>query len=300
MFDKLGIVTNIWAHRIEAGDRFEDLVALFRKNGFQHMELRDGDYLRQSEFGEFLGKIEAAMAHYTDDQWKTICDTLANNQPYGDLLGPEDQSLFARIGEFNEKTTDIVFSYAMAHPWHVPPENAEADNHRIVQAKKLAYFLYPDQARLRLVDPEFGGEVDTASTVANLKRYQELLPNYLLTLAVENAQKSATITLDLAVKGDVKLAYDEANTFRTDGDALNPPDAFWNAVGMDVLTSVHIKQKTAEGISAQIGNGYVDFEAILNRLKTGGYTGDLLLENAPTDDPLQNAIKSRECLLSIS
>ena len=300
MFDKLGIVTNIWAHRLEAGDRFEDLEAVFRKNGFQHMELRDGDYLRHTEFGEFLGKIEAAMAHYSDDQWKTICDTLANIQPCGDLLKPEDLSLFSKMGEFKEKTSNIVFSYAMAHPWHVLPENAEADNHRIVQAKKLAYFLYPDQARLRLVDPEFGGEVDTASTVANLKRYLGVLFNYPLILAVENAQKPATVTLDLALKGGVKLAYDEANTFGDDGEALNPPDAFWDAVGMDVLTSVHIKQRTAAGISTQIDDGYVDFRVILSRLKTGGYAGDLLLENAPTDDPLQDAIKSREFLSSIS
>ena len=131
MFEKLGIVTNIWADRLDAGDPFEDLAALFRENGFLHMELRDGDYLRESEFGEFIGNIEDAMAHYADEQWKTICDTLAKNQASDDLVKPEDRALFARIGGFKEKTGDIVFSYAMAHPWHIPPQNTESDHLRI-------------------------------------------------------------------------------------------------------------------------------------------------------------------------
>ncbi len=74
MFEKLGIVTNIWTKRLEAGDRFEDLVRTFRENGFKYMELRDSDEFRVNEFGQFLQAIETAMEGYTDAQWKTICD----------------------------------------------------------------------------------------------------------------------------------------------------------------------------------------------------------------------------------
>ena len=94
----------------------------------------------------------------------------------------------------------------------------------------------------------------------------------------------------------MKLAYDEANTYGIDGIPVNPPEAFWDAVKIDSLASVHIKQKTAEGITPEICDGYVDFKAILGRLKTGGYDSDLLLENAPTDRPLEDAVKSREYL----
>ncbi len=300
MFEKLGIVTNIWAERLERGDRFEDLLTLFYKNGFEHMEIRDGDYLRQSGFGEFLHHIEAAMTRYTDAEWKAICEDIAVSQPSSNLIKAEDHAVFGHAKELFKSATGIVFSYAMAYPWHVLPDTIEVDNQRIARAKKLAYFFCPNQARLRLVDPEFSGEVDTSATIVNLKRYGGVLPNYSLILAVENAQLTAPLTLNLAAQGGVLLAYDEANTFKTDGTSLTPPADFWNAVRMDLLTSVHLKQKTSDGVTTQINDGYVDFKAILKRLKKDGYSGDLLLENAPTDEPLHDAVKSREYLLSIS
>jgi len=77
--------------------------------------------------------------------------------------------------------------------------------------------------------------------------------------AVENALQPATVTLDLAVQGGALLTYDEANTYRPDGTTLNVPEAFWNAVEMENLTSVHFKQKTADGVLSQVGDGFVDF-----------------------------------------
>jgi sugar phosphate isomerase/epimerase len=300
MFEKLGIVTNIWAKCLERGDRFEDLLALFYKNGFKHMEIRDGDDLRRSEFGEFLGGIEAAMARYTDAEWNVIGEKIAVSHSSSNLIKTEDHALFDHAKEFFEMAAGVVFSYAMAHPWHVPPDAIDADNRHISQAKKLAYFFCPNQPRLRLVDPEFSGEVDASTTIANLNRYREILPDYPLVLAVENAQLSAPLTLDLARQGGVLLAYDEANTFNTDGTSRTPPADFWDAVRVDFLTSVHLKQKTSEGVTYQIQDGYVDFKAILKRLKKDGYHGDLLLENAPTDQPFQDAVQSREYLSKIS
>ncbi len=47
--EKLGVVSTIWAKCLSAGDRFEDLVLRFGKEGFLDIEIRDGDYLRNSE-----------------------------------------------------------------------------------------------------------------------------------------------------------------------------------------------------------------------------------------------------------
>lgn len=67
---------------------------------------------------------------------------------------------------------------------------------------------------------------------------------------------------------------------------------------MTDLTSVHFKQKTEAGVLSEVSDGYVDFRAIAEHLKTLHYTGDLLLENTPTAHSLRDALRSRAYLLS--
>ena len=67
---------------------------------------------------------------------------------------------------------------------------------------------------------------------------------------------------------------------------------------MTDLTSVHFKQKTEAGVLSEVSDGYVNFRAIAEHLKTGNYTGDLLLENTPTAHSLQDALRSRAYLLN--
>ena len=299
MFEKLGIVTNIWAKRLEAGDSFEDLTGRFHENGFNHMEVRDGPYLRNTEFGRFLDTIEAAMQRYSDPQWKMICDNKEQLRSSTSLFNPEDQALFFRIEDFAAQTADVTFSYAMEHPWMNPPENMESDNAKIIQAKKLAYLLCPTTARLRFVDTRFAGPVDDAAAIANLKRYRSLLKDFPVILCIEHSKVSATRTLELVKQGGVLLAYDEANIYDVDGSTLNSPGEFWSMAKTDDFASVHIKQKTESGVLPGIEDGFVDFKTMLQYLKKGGYTEDLLFENAPSDQPLQNAIQSREYLLNL-
>ena len=294
MFEQLGIVTNIWAEEIENGARFDELMVEFGANGFKDMEVREGDYLRNSEFGKLVQHLEAAMSAYTDTEFKTICDAIWTEQPYES----QHATLFEEIAAFTKKASGLTLSYAMSHPWLSPPIDSETDAQQIIKAKKLAYLLCPKRARLRLVDLDTEGEVDASGAVANLKRYKGLLPDYPMIFAVENARQTATLTLKLAVAGGVKLTYDETNTYRADGTAVNPPDEFWTAVSMTDLTSVHFKQKTEAGVLSEIGDGFVNFRAIAEHLKTRGYTGDLLLENTPTVHSLQDALRSREYLLS--
>ena len=292
MFEKLGIVTNIWSAEMESGARFDELIVEFGANGFKDMEVREGDYLRNSEFGERIERLESAMADYTDAEYKTICDAIWGKQPYE----TKHATLFTEIAAFIEKASGLTLSYAMSHPWLSSPKDSEADTQQIVKAKKLAYLLCPAQPRLRLVDLDTEGDIDASAAIANLKRYDALLPDFPMVFAVENARQTATLTLKLAVAGGAKLTYDETNTYRADGTTVNPPDEFWGAVKMTDLTSVHFKQKTEEGVLSEVGDGFVDFRAIAERLKTQDYTGDLLLENTPTAHSLQDALRSREYL----
>ena len=295
MFEKLGIVTNIWTQEVEKGARFDELMMEFGANGFKDMEVREGDYLRNSAFGELVQQLESAMSAYTDTEFKTICDALWTGQSYE----TKHPTLFEEVARFAEKASGLTLSYAMSHPWLSPPNDSEADTQQIVSAKKLAYLLCPARARLRLVDLDSEGDIDESAAIANLKRYKALLPDYPMIFAVENARQTATLTLKLAVAGGVKLTYDETNTYRADGTTMNPPDEFWGVVKMEDLTSVHFKQKTEDKVLSEVGDGFVDFRAIGEHLKTQDYTGDLLLENTPTAHSLQDALRSREYLLSL-
>ena len=294
MFEKLGIVTNIWAEEIENGARFDDLMVEFGANGFKDMEVREGDYLRNSEFGELIQQVEAAMPAYTDAEFRTICDVVWTEKPYQ----TEHRTLFETVASFARKASGLTLSYAMSHPWLSPPTDSEADTQQIIKSKKLAYLLCPQRPRLRLVDLDTEDDIDALAAIANLKHYAALLPDYPMIFAVENARQTATLTLKLAIAGGAKLTYDETNTYRANGTTLNPPNEFWGAVKMADLTSVHFKQKTEDGVLSVVGDGFVDFPAIAGHLKTQGYTGDLLLENAPTSHSLQDALRSRAYLLS--
>ncbi len=293
MFEKLGIVTNIWAEEINNGARFDALMVEFGANGFTDMEVREGDYLRNSEFGELVEQIESAMPAYTDTEFKVICDAVWTEKPFQ----TEHRPLFEAFADFTRKAEGLTLSYAMSHPWLSSPTDSEADTQQIIKAKKLAYLLCPERPRLRLVDLNTEGDIDEPAAIATLKHYAALLPDCPMIFAVENARQTATLTLKLAVAGGAKLTYDETNTYRADGTTLNEPDEFWAAVKMADLTSVHFKQKTEDGVLSVVGDGYVDFRAIVGHLKTRGYTGDLLLENTPTLHALQDAIQSRAYLL---
>ncbi len=299
MFEKLGIVTNIWAKEVENGARFDDLMVEFGANGFRDMEVREGDYLRNSEFGSLINELEDAMLEYSDNEFKSICDAVWNGTT-ASSFNPNDTKhpkLFKEIARFVKKALGLTLSYAMSHPWLSIPSDVQVDNQKIVIAKKLAYMLCPARARLRLVDLDTEGEIYENVAIDNLIRYNTILPEYPMIFAVENARQSATLTLKLAVAGDAKLTYDETNTYFADETTINPPEEFWGEVKMDDLTSVHFKQKTEMGVLSEVRDGFVDFKSIAQHLQSGNYTGDLLLENAPTTQSLSDAMNSREYLL---
>ena len=82
MFVKLGIVTNCLAKRLADKDSFEKLIGDFARNGFMHIEIRDGSYLRQSDFGATLQELETVMQHYNNTEWQKLCVALHHRTPH--------------------------------------------------------------------------------------------------------------------------------------------------------------------------------------------------------------------------
>ena len=73
------------------------------------MEVREGDYLRNSEFGELVQHVESAMSEYTDAEFKTICDAVWSGQAH-DTKHPK---LFEEAASFAEKAAGLTLSYAI-------------------------------------------------------------------------------------------------------------------------------------------------------------------------------------------
>lgn len=299
MFDKLGIVTNCLARRLANNDRFEKLIEAFVENGFMHIEIRDGDYLRDSDFGEILQGLETAMPQVSDLEWQHLCKTVHNyNSNQVPDLGTREIWSINGIERLLQLSPEIVLSYAIAHPWMHPPAYRTDDDLYIIRAKKIAYLLSPTKARLRLVDLEGESSLDKDAAVSNLQHYDSLLPECPVALAVENTTLASHEILNLAVQANVHLAYDEANTFYPDGTALGGTDLFWERVAAHRLVSVHLKQKNHRGVRASLGEGFVDLPQLINHLSNLLYEGDWLLEYRATDQPVQDAIRSRNILLA--
>lgn len=301
MLEKFGVISNCWAKALEKGVRFEDLMVQFAEQDFRYQEVRDAAYLRATEFGRYLATLEEAMPRYSDASWKEICDTIRQKQVWEPLVKETDRALFNRSADFVNTTQGLVITYAAAHRWLNKPEKIDADNERIQKAVKLAYLLStPGMARLRLVDIEPAGEFDPEEAVSNLKRYRSLLPDYPMTYAIEHAHQTVPVTHELAVRGGFLFAYDEANIYIKGGLNPNELEDFWAKVDLKHLTSIHLKQIDAQGFSSNLAReGFVDFALLLNRLVARGYEGEFLLENAPSNQPLEDAIESRDFILAL-
>lgn len=301
MLEKFGIISNCWAKVLEKGVPYEDLVKQFSEQGFHYQEVRDAEYLRATEFGRWLDSIEESMPRYSDGAWKEICDAIHQKQGWESLAKEEDRSLFERAAHFVEITQGLVITYAAAHRWLNVPENVEEDNERIRKAIKLAYLLCtPGMERLRLVDIEPAEEIDSDVAVANLNRYCSLIPGYPMIYAVEHAHQALSQTLDLALGGGFSFAYDEANIFIKGAPEPGELEDFWNTVKREDLTSIHLKQRNAEGFTSSIATeGFVDFNVLIERLGAIGYEGEFLLENVPTEQPMENALESRDFIFAL-
>jgi hypothetical protein len=297
--EKLGVVSTIWAKCLSAGDQLEDLALCFGKAGFSHIEIRDGDYLRNSDFGFFLRDVEKVSEHYSAAAWKGVCEALSSGDNPAAAIRPADRPFFKRIRRFKEKTVGITFTYALQHPWLSRPDDKGAHDRQIITAKKIAFLFSSTCARMRLVDLCSPEPIDTSAAAANLDRYHSLASELPIIHAVENSNQSAYLTLKIAAEAGFFMVYDEANLFLLGDRILEPPERFWESLDSRSLVSIHLKQKSAEEVLPALGPGRVELSCILSRLRKISFTGDLLLENAASENPLQEAEKSRDYLLGL-
>lgn len=299
MGEKLGVVSNIWARRLAAGDRFEELAVRFAKEGFPDIEIRDGDYLQASEFGLFLRDIVKMSEQYPAAAWKAVCEALSSGQNPAEAILPIDRPLFDRIRRFKEITSEATFTYAIQHPWLGGPDDPDAHDRRIVAAKKLALLFSSRHARMRLVDLSSADPIDMTAAAVNLNRYRSLAGELPVIHAVENARQSATLTLKIAAEAGFLIAYDEANLFFPGDRVLEPPELFRESLDPRSLASVHLKQKSGAEVLPHLCAGRVDLHGILKWMRKLSYAGDLLLETAASENPLRDARTSRDYLLAL-
>ena len=138
------------------------------------------------------------------------------------------------------------------------------------------------------------------AAAANLDRYHSLASELPIIHAVENSNQSAVLTLKIAAGAGFFMVYDEANLFLSGDRILEPPECFWEKLAPRSLVSVHLKQKSAEEVLPHLGPGRVDLSGILSWVRKISFTGDLLLENAASETPLQEAKMSRNYLLGLA
>ncbi len=296
MFERLGIITNCWRKSLERGEQFEDLVEAFCRKGFREIEIRDGDYLRQSSVGPFLNEIEKIIPEYDPAEWREISDRIHERGGWQQLVHPMDLPRLKEAERLVDRTKGAFFSYAITHPWLSRRTDIDVDNRLVTAGFGFAYLMNPRCPRFRLVSLEPIEDLDAEAAVKNLVRYGELAREARAEFTVENARHAADVIHRLALSGGALLTYDEANNYRLDGTELSNSRKFRLGLRKEDLASVHMKQKGEEGVSPHVHDGYVDLGGVLAHLREIGYSGDLLLEFAPTDDPLAVAVESRDYL----
>ena len=296
MFERLGVITNCFTKALEKGDRLEELVVSFCHEGFKEIEIRDGDYLRRSSFGSVIGGIEKTVRNYEPDVWREICEQIHSGGNWHLLVRGEDSLLMEEIDRFIKQTAGALYSYSMTYPWLGPRPDPASDDRSMFTAAGIAYLLNPAEPRLRLVSLESIEIIDHEVAVANLKRFRNIIRVFSPVFTVENALHSALKLRELALAGETLLTYDEANNYTTDGTELSSAEEFRRSVAIEELASVHLKQKSVLGVLPRLEDGYVDLRGMLEWLRDGGYDGDLLLEGKPTEQPLSDAVDSRNYL----
>ncbi len=63
------------------------------------------------------------------------------------MIKAEHKSRFDKVSEFVEKMSGLNLSYAASIAWLAEPDDLDAGNARIIQAKEFAYLLYPLEKR---------------------------------------------------------------------------------------------------------------------------------------------------------
>jgi sugar phosphate isomerase/epimerase len=157
--------------------------------------------------------------------------------------------------------------------------------------RAFSYWREPDPS---VALPELGGMLRRAAARAH---------DAGVTLALENehecnvaTSKEARAALDAAASPHLRLIWDPGNA------AMLDPASFAGLGGLESIHNrvahVHMKDVSASGHWTRIGDGIVDFPALLRYLADAGYDGYLSVETHYQRDGSAEAA-TRECIVSL-
>ena len=130
--------------------------------------------------------------------------------------------------------------------------------------------------------------------IANLDELAEEAEEASVTLGIEstlNVNQQQDLVGRLGVYTSVKVYYDTGNALARKFD----PATFLRDLGTDRVCRIHFKdvrlgeEGTPPDYDVALGEGHVDFPAVVSAVRAMGYEGWVVLETPPTDDPLAAA-----------
>jgi L-ribulose-5-phosphate 3-epimerase len=204
--------------------------------------------------------------------------------------GEGRREILERIQETGMRVASVSADYFVAHPLVRATDGDRRQ--RIEVLMRLIERTAAVEARVVVLpvleDGELRGRKDTAALRDALDEPLEVAASCGVRLAIETdlpAQEFRAL-IDERAHGALALCYDTGNAAARGFDAAADVAILGPHIGV-----VHIKDRRRGGSSVRPGDGDVDFPRFLAALERAGYTGPLILEAPPGDDPLGNAAK---------
>lgn len=248
-----GIVSNCFAHQLQAGQTLEDLVHQVVSRGYSTVELRQ----------TCMGECESQEYIVDPIALKRLCE------PY----------------------PDVDFDYAMNYPFlsagheHLGDEYLEAGI-RAAFSCKTNY-----RPHLRLVDLSTSNDaLDDAikATSRNLAELVKAITQRGVRLSLEHSRQrwelfsSVCDQLDtLNLTGDYELCFDPANFCTSDIGSKSLE--VLAALDLNHVSMIHLKQFNEGTYLEVLENGHIDWKVCAELLREKQYAGPLLFEIIPSN-----------------
>ena len=282
--NRVGLVSNCWKMQLESGESLFALIARAVDTGFRFVELRQG----------CLGE----------------CEDPETRLPHVDALA-----------SLANKFPEVTFDLAVELPIFASPITVASDDVRTMLDGAHALSDASRPAHLRIVDLVSkrvpGSRADVAETesgfcledvIASLHELQHELASGVVSVEHSYQPWSGFCRLFETARSTsgepnssgqlLRLCYDPCNLWISgDGDSANE---ITEALPVDWLSMVHLKQRCGGAVSTRFEPGEVDWLRQLAALNRAAYAGPFLFETAPTEDVWQCLADSRRYLAELS
>jgi hexulose-6-phosphate isomerase len=242
---------------------------------------------------DWAGELASvAAAGFSSVEWLVTAESIAHNPILSEDGAGEIQRAGARHGV-------SVRSLCADGFIHLPLVDASARDERLDLLNRLITAAHRIAARIVVLPFLEGNAFASMSHAATVLRQMasslDRAADARVTLAVESDWPAAGLhaLLDEAAHPSLGLCYDTGNAVSSGFD----PAREIRALGSRVV-EVHIKDRR-KGRSVPLGEGEVDFEAVLAALDDIGFTGPLILETPAGGDPMASAIANRMFLETV-